>query len=87
MASARNKNGRKHNIYESIKKGLDTLLKAFRDDEEAKGTLHFEYKYTLSIYLLLFLSEYTFDASLSTEERAYIHASAQSTGMKSRSQG
>ena len=52
MASARNKNGRKHNIYESIKKGLDTLLKAFRDDEEAKGTLHLEYKYTSSIYLL-----------------------------------
>jgi hypothetical protein len=41
MASARYKNGRnnpKQNIYESIKKGLDALLKAFRDDEEAKGT-------------------------------------------------
>jgi hypothetical protein len=29
------------NIYESMKKGLDILLKAFRDDEEAEGTLQF----------------------------------------------
>jgi|688.fasta_scaffold696929_1 hypothetical protein len=44
MASARNRNGRNNpmpNIYESMKKGLDILLKAFRDDEEAEGTLQF----------------------------------------------
>ena len=40
-------------------------------------------------YLLYYpiLIEYTFSASLSTEERAYVHASAQALGMKSKSQG
>lgn len=34
-----------------------------------------------------FSLEYTFPSSLSTEERAYVHASAQAMGMKSRSYG
>lgn len=70
MAFARNKNGRgnsKHHIYESVKKGLDTLLKSFRDDDSS--------------------TEYTFSSTLSTEERAYIHACAPTMGMISRSQG
>ncbi len=42
MAFAKKKNGRgnaKHHIYESVKKGLDTLLKSFRDDDSCKGTI------------------------------------------------
>ena len=91
MAFAKNKNGRgnsKHQIYESVKKGLDTLLKSFRDDESCKGII---WKFIISdVFMNVnFISylEYTFSASLSTEERAYIHASAQAMGMKSRSQG
>lgn len=40
MAFAKKKNGRgnaKHHIYESVKKGLDTLLKTFHDDDSSKG--------------------------------------------------
>lgn len=35
----------------------------------------------------LHFPEYTFPADLTTEERAYVHASAQQMGMKSKSQG
>lgn len=41
MAHARKHNGRgpQHQIYETVKKGLDALLKAFRDDESSIGEL------------------------------------------------
>lgn len=42
MAYAKKKNGRgnaKHHIYEAVKKGLDTLLKSFLDDDSSTGML------------------------------------------------
>ena len=40
MAFSKKKNGKnneRHQIYESVKKGLDTLLKSFRDDDTSLG--------------------------------------------------
>ena len=85
MAHARRQGGKgsyQHQIYGSVKKGLDILIKNFVRVKLQLASLQLV---ICKAYLLNypFLIEYTFSASLSTEERAYVHASAQTLGINS----
>lgn len=77
-------------LEESVKKGLDMLLKSFRDDESSEGIMNLyfiKFHFQGNKIVIEYFPEYSFPASLSTEERAYIHSVAPRFGMKSRSQG